>query len=206
MVLEKLSIHVQKNEIEPLSYKITLTKINSKWIRMNITPETIKLLEESLENKILDIGLAMICRIWHQSKSKTNAKLSRWNKIGLKSLYTTKETINKMKKWLIEWEKVYAKSFTQSGININIAVVQLLTLCDPMDCSMPLFRVLCYFPEFVQIHVYWVKMPSNHFILCPPFSSCPESFPALGLFQWVGSSHQVAKVLDLQFQLQHQHF
>ena len=37
-----------------------------------------------------------------------------------------------------------------------------------------------------------------------PFSSCPQSFPALGLFQWVGSSHQVAKVLELQ--LQHQSF
>ena len=33
-------------------------------------------------------------------------------------------------------------------------------------------------------------------------SFCPQSFPASGLFQWVGSSHQVAKVLELQ--LQHQ--
>ena len=31
-----------------------------------------------------------------------------------------------------------------------------------------------------------------------PFSSCPQSFPALGLFQWVSSLHQVAKVLELQ--------
>ena len=36
------------------------------------------------------------------------------------------------------------------------------------------------------------------------FSSCLQSFPASGLFQWVGSSHQVAKVLELQ--LQHQSF
>ena len=48
-------------------------------------------------------------------------------------------------------------------------------------------------------------MPSNHLILC-----CPPSPPALnlsqhqGLFQWVGSSHQVAKVLKLL--LQHQSF
>ena len=26
-----------------------------------------------------------------------------------------------------------------------------------------------------------------------PFSSCPQSFPASGLFQWVSSSHEVAK-------------
>ena len=33
---------------------------------------------------------------------------------------------------------------------------------------------------------------------------CPQSFPAPGLFQWVSSSHQVPKVLELQ--LQHQSF
>ena len=37
-----------------------------------------------------------------------------------------------------------------------------------------------------------------------PFSFCPQSFPASGIFQWVGSWHQVAKVLQLQFQ--HQSF
>ena len=37
-----------------------------------------------------------------------------------------------------------------------------------------------------------------------PFSSCPHSFWASGSFQWVSSSHQVAKVLELQ--LQHQPF
>ena len=35
-----------------------------------------------------------------------------------------------------------------------------------------------------------------------PFSSCLQCFPASGSFQWVSSSHQVAKVLE--FQLQHQ--
>ena len=37
-----------------------------------------------------------------------------------------------------------------------------------------------------------------------PFSSCPQSFPALSLFKWVSSLHQVAKIL--KFQLQHQFF
>ena len=37
-----------------------------------------------------------------------------------------------------------------------------------------------------------------------PFSSCPKSFPASVSFQWVTSSHQMAKVLE--FQLQHQSF
>ena len=34
------------------------------------------------------------------------------------------------------------------------------------------------------------------------FSSCLQSFPASGSFQWVSSLHQVAKVLEFQLQLQ----
>ena len=47
-------------------------------------------------------------------------------------------------------------------------------------------------------------MPSSHLILCRPLPSCPQSFLDQGLFKWVSSSHQVAKVLE--FQLQHKSF
>ena len=47
-------------------------------------------------------------------------------------------------------------------------------------------------------------MPSNHLILCHPFFSCPQSFPASEFFKIVSSLQQVAKVLE--FQLQHQTF
>ena len=43
-------------------------------------------------------------------------------------------------------------------------------------------------------------MLSHHLILCPLFSFCLQSFQHQGLFQWVGSSHQVAKILELQHQ------
>ena len=46
-------------------------------------------------------------------------------------------------------------------------------------------------------------MPSNHLILCHPYSSSTFNVSQnQGLFQWVGSSHQVAKVLELQLQSQ----
>ena len=46
-------------------------------------------------------------------------------------------------------------------------------------------------------------MPSNHLILCPPLLLLPSIFSQhQGLFRWVSSLHQVAKVLE--FQLQHQ--
>ena len=67
-----------------------------------------------------------------------------------------------------------------------------------MDCSTPGSPVLHYLPESAQIHVHWVSdaiQPSH------PLSS-PSHFAFnlsqnQGLFQWVSSSHQVAKVLEL---------
>ena len=47
-------------------------------------------------------------------------------------------------------------------------------------------------------------MPSNISSAVIPLSSCPQSFSASGSFQWVSTSHQVAKVLE--FQLPHQSF
>ena len=45
-------------------------------------------------------------------------------------------------------------------------------------------------------------MPSSHFILCRSLVLLPPPSHHQGLFQWVSSPHQVAKVLE--FQLQHQ--
>ena len=58
-----------------------------------------------------------------------------------------------------------------------------LTLCDPMDCSMPGFPVHHQLPDLTQTHVHRV-MPSNHLILFSvvPFSSCLQSCPASGVF------------------------
>ena len=39
------------------------------------------------------------------------------------------------------------------------------TLCNPMDCSMPVLPVLHYLPEFAHTHVHWVMMPSIHLII-----------------------------------------
>ena len=54
------------------------------------------------------------------------------------------------------------------------------TVCDPMDCSMPGLLIHHQLPEFTQTHVHWV---GDAIIVCRPFSSCPQSFPASGSFQ-----------------------
>ena len=76
-----------------------------------------------------------------------------------------------------------------------------LTLCDHMDCSIPVFPVLHYLPEFPQIHVHRVSdsvYPSHP--LLPRSAPAPNLSQQQGLFQWVESSYQVAKILELQHQ------
>ena len=78
----------------------------------------------------------------------------------------------------------------------DIVVAQLLslTLCDPLDCSVPGSSVLHYLPEFAQSHVHWVGddiQPSHPLLL--PSSSALHLSQHQGLFQWVDSSHQVTK-------------
>ena len=79
------------------------------------------------------------------------------------------------------------------------------TLCDSMDCSTPGLPVHHHLPEFTQTHVHWVGdaiQPSHTLLSTSPPALNP--YQQQGLFRWVSSSHQVAKVLE--FQLQHQSF
>ena len=79
-----------------------------------------------------------------------------------------------------------------------------LTLCDPMECSMPGHPVHHQLLEFAQTHVQSV-MPSNHLILCHSLFFLPSVFPGIRIFsKESGSLHELAKVLE--FQLQHQSF
>ena len=73
------------------------------------------------------------------------------------------------------------------------------TLCDPRDCSTLGLPVHCQFPEFIQIHVHWVSdaIQPSHPLSSPSSHTCSLS-QHQGLFQWVSSSHQVAKVLEFQ--------
>ena len=78
----------------------------------------------------------------------------------------------------------------------------VVSLCHPTDCSTPGLPVHHQLPEFTQTHVRWVRdtvQPSH-----PLSSPSPPAFSLSqqqGLFKWVSSSHQVAKVLECQLQL-----
>ena len=72
--------------------------------------------------------------------------------------------------------------------------------CNPMDYRTTCFPVLHYLLEFAQTHVHWVRdaiQPSHPLSLPSPALNLSQH---QGLFQWVSSSHQVTKVLELQHQ------
>ena len=96
----------------------------------------------------------------------------------------------------------------ETHFSFQFSSVQSLScvwLCNPMNRSMPGLPVHHQLPEFTETHVCWVSdtiQPSH-----PLWSSSPPTFNLSqnqSLFQWVSSSHQVAKVLELQ--LQHHSF
>ena len=88
--------------------------------------------------------------------------------------------------------------------NIMEPVVQLLShvwLSDPMDCTTPGFPVLHHLLDISQTHVHWLDDAIQSFHpLSPPFPPAFNLSQHQGLFQWVGSSYQVARVLELQHQ------
>ena len=68
------------------------------------------------------------------------------------------------------------------------------TLCNPMNCSTPGLPVHHQLPDFTQTHVHWVDdaiQPSHP--LSSPSPPAPNPSQHQGLFQWVNSSHEVAK-------------
>ena len=72
-----------------------------------------------------------------------------------------------------------------------------------MDCSMPGFPVLHYLPDYAQTHVHWVGDTIQlSYLLSPPSPPALNPSQHQGLFQGVGPSYQVAKVLELQLQYQ----
>ena len=79
------------------------------------------------------------------------------------------------------------------------------TLCNPMDCSTAGLPVHHQLSEFTKTHVHWVSdaIQTSHPLLSPSSPAFSLS-QHQGLFKWVSSSHQMAKILE--FQLQHQFF
>ena len=122
--------------------------------------------------------------------------------IPLKQRNTKKKGLNK---WIESHWTVGQYQVVQHVIQFSSVTQSCLTLCDPMDCSMPGLPVNHQLLEFIQSHVHWVcdAIQSSHPLLSP-FPPAFNLSQHQGLFKWVHSLPQVAKVLE--FQRQHQSF
>ena len=92
-----------------------------------------------------------------------------------------------------------------SSVQFSSVAQSCPTLCDPMNRSTPVLPVHHQLPEFTQTHIHRVSdatQPSHP--LSSPSPPAPNRSQHQSLFQWVNSSHEVAKVLE--FQLQHHSF
>ena len=97
------------------------------------------------------------------------------------------------------------REHTSTSVQFISVTQSCLTRYKPMDCSTPGLPVHHQLPEFTQTHVHWVgdAIQPSHSLSAPS----PPAFNLSqhqGLFKWVRSLYQVAKVLE--FQLQHQSF
>ena len=91
------------------------------------------------------------------------------------------------------------------GIQFSLVTQSCPTLCNPMNHSTPGLPVHHHLPEFTQTHVHRVCdaiQPS--YPQSSPSPPAPHPSQHQSLFQWVNSSHEVAKVLE--FKLQHHSF
>ena len=107
--------------------------------------------------------------------------------------------------WLIHvnvWQKPlqYCKVIQLSSVAQSYP-----TLCDPMNRNTPGLPAHHKLPEFTRTHAHQVSeaiQPSHP--LLSPSPPAPNPSQHQGLFHWVNSSHEVAKLLE--FQLQYQSF
>ena len=112
-----------------LEHFLTLyTKINSKCIKdLNVSPETIKLLEENIGRAFNGINQSKILYDPPPRLMEIKTKVNKWDLIKLKSFCTAKETISKVKRQPSEWEKIIANETTDKGL-ISKIYKQLIQL------------------------------------------------------------------------------
>ena len=136
--------------------------------------------------------------------------------VGCHFLLVRSSFVKKSTYWYKNWKNYKKERTKNSYINTNGEIIlwymrihysvqfssvtqSCPTLCDPLNCSMPGLPVHHQLPEFTQTHVHRVCdaiQPSHP--LSSPFPPAPNPSQHQSLFQWVNSSHEVAKELEFQ--------
>ena len=90
------------------------TKISLKWMDdLNMRQKSIKILEENTGSNFSDLGHSIFLLDMSPNARETEAKMNYWKFIRIKSFSTTKKIINKSKRQLMAWEKIYANDIRE---------------------------------------------------------------------------------------------
>ncbi|KAF6114728.1 hypothetical protein HJG60_010662 [Phyllostomus discolor] len=125
MVLGDLDSYMQKKKKrkeKKLEYQpIAHTKINSRWIKdLNISHDTIKVLEENIGREISDILHSNVFTDLSPRARDIKEKINKWDFIKIKSFHMAKENSSKMKREPIAWENVFANDIWDKGFSSKI--------------------------------------------------------------------------------------
>ena len=130
--------------------------------------------------------------------------------IFLSSVFWWKEKVLFMKSIFTLFLEMYYFQWTKKYLSITDArkifplyfhlEVLLLFSHWAMSSSLPAnFSVHHHLLEFAQTHVHWVSDAIQPSLLLSPFPPAFNLSQPQSLFQWVGSSHQVAKDWSFSF-------
>ena len=110
------------------------TRINTKWIKdLNVSCKAIKIPEGNTGSGISDISHSIIFADVSPRERETREKINKWDYIKLKSFYTAKETINKMKREPTVWENIFSNDTFDKGLISKIYKVLIHTTLHQED-------------------------------------------------------------------------
>ena len=125
------------------------TTINSKWIKdLNVWPKIIKILEENIGSKILDIAHSNFLSDISPQARETKGK-NKWDYIKLNSFCTAKEIINKIKRQPTEWVNIFTNTSDKWLISKIYEVLTKLNTKPPPKQTNPIKK--------------WTKDLNRHF-------------------------------------------
>ena len=101
-----------------LDHQLTpYTKINSRWIKdLNISRNTMKVLEENIGRKISDIPRSNILTDMSPKARYIKERINKWDLIKIKSFCMAKEYSIKMKREPTIWENIFANDTSDKGL------------------------------------------------------------------------------------------
>ena len=101
-----------------LEHQLTpYTKINSRWIKdLNISRDTIKVIEENVGRKISDISHSNILTDTSPRARDIKERIKKWDPIKIKSFCMAKENSIKIKREAVVWENIFANYYSDKDL------------------------------------------------------------------------------------------